>query len=199
VVGAVLLLAGCSDPAPTDTPAPPPTVATTAVPSTPAASSATPTPTASASTPAPRPSASDEASVEPSRAVETAPPKQLDQPTRTAGARVSLVSVRAADIKASSPSDQSGPGVLVRLELENTTSRTLDLSFVSVSIEGLESKAATLVDGPPTRALAGSLKAGARAQGTYAFLLADARATPLTVAVFVTSGQPVVTFRGRAS
>ena len=58
---------------------------------------------------------------------------------------------------------------------------------------------ATLVDGAPTAALDASIRAGADAQGTYAFLMDDPAAGPVTVAVFVTSGQPVVTFRGRAS
>ncbi|MGI3780871.1 MAG: hypothetical protein ACRYG2_08840 [Janthinobacterium lividum] len=135
----------------------------------------------------------------PSKPVETAPPKKLDESTKTAGAQVSLVSVRATNIKASGPSDGSGPGVLLRLELANTTGKRLDTSFVQVNVDNAAGNPGTLVTGRPTHAVTGSLGAGASAQGTYAFLLADAGSDPVTVSVYVTSGQPVVTFRGRAS
>lgn len=109
------------------------------------------------------------------------------------------MSVRSTSIKASSPGDSSGPGVLVRLRVRNTTGKTLDTSFVQVNVANDAGDPGTLVSGSPTKILPGSLKRGASAQGTYAFLLADARSAPVTVSVYVTSGQPVVTFRGRAS
>jgi hypothetical protein len=59
--------------------------------------------------------------------------------------------------------------------------------------------AGTLVDGPPTDALDASVRAGRSVQGTYAFLVDDTAAGPVTVSVYVTEGQPVVTFRGRPS
>lgn len=198
-----LLLAGCSEPAP-EAPAPAvtaaPTVTGTPTPATPTVS-ATPSSAASsaAPAPAPAPTASGDGTVVPSKPVETAPPKKLDEATKTAGAQVSLVSVRATDIKASGPSDGSGPGVLLRLKLVNTTGKRLDTSFVQVNVDNAAGTPGTLVSGRPTDAITGSLKAGASAQGTYAFLLDDAGSDPVTVSVYVTSGQPVVTFRGRAS
>lgn len=202
LAGAVVLLAACSDPAPVEPPAPAPSSAaapnatpSTSVPATPTASpSGAPT---TAEPPAPQPSG--DGTVEPNKPVETAPPKKLDEPARTAGAQVSLVSVRATTIKATNPGDRSGPGVLVRLKLVNSTGRTLDTSFTQVSLTDAGGTSATLVDGPPTKALTGSVRAGRNAEGTYAFLLADASSADVTVAVFVTSGQPVVQFRGRAS
>lgn len=203
LAGSALLLAGCSDPAPvTPSPAPSMPSATSASALPPAASpSATPTAaTSTASTAsAPTPTATGDGTVVPSRPVETAPPKKLDESTKTAGAQVSLVSVRATDIKAKGPSDGSGPGVLLRLKLVNTTGKRLDTSFVQVNVENAAGNPGTLVSGSPTAAVTGSLKAGASAQATYAFLLADAGSDPVTVSVYVTSGQPVVTFRGRAS
>lgn len=200
LAGAALLLAGCSDPAP---PAEVPSPAVTAAPSAPATAtpSATPTATSAATSasPAPQPTATGDGTVVPSQPVETAPPKKLDESTKTAGAQVSLVSVRATSIKASGPSDSSGPGVLLRLKVVNTTGKRLDTSFVQVNVSNDAGDPGTLVSGSPTDPLTGSLKAGASAQGTYAFLLDDAGSAPVTVSVYVTSGQPVVTFRGRAS
>lgn len=201
VAGSALLLVGCSDPAPPE--APTPTVA--AAPSTSAPAGASPTatptsaPTSAGPAPAPTPTSTGDGTVVPSRPVETAPPKKLDESTKTAGAEVSLVSVRSTRIKASGPSDSSGPGVLLRLKVVNTTGKRLDTSFVQVNVTNDAGNPGTLVSGSPTDPLTGSLKAGGSAQATYAFLLDDAGSAPVTVSVYVTSGQPVVTFRGRAS
>lgn len=197
-----VLLAGCSDPAPTEVPSPPPTAAPLPTPSASAtpSTSASPTPTAAPRTSAaPAPSPSSDGTIEPSRPVETAAPKKLDEPTKTAGAQVSLVSVRATSIKATTPGDSSGPGVLIRLKMVNQTAKTLDTSFVQVNVNNDAGDPGTLVVGSPTDAIGGSLRAGSSVQATYAFLLDDATSAPVTVSVYVTSGQPVVTFRGRAS
>lgn len=211
LAGGVVLLTACSDPAPTTVPSPAAGAPSVASPTTsaPSPTSAPPTSSAPVATPttaapstrtaAPRPSSGSGGSVEPSRRVETAAPKKLDEPTKTAGAQVSLVSVRATRIKATSPGDSSGPGVLIRLRLVNRTSKTLDTGFVQVNVTNATGNPGTLVNGSPTRMLPGSLKKGASGEGTYAFLLANATSAPVTVSVYVTSGQPVVTFRGRAS
>ena len=109
------------------------------------------------------------------------------------------MSVRAATIEAKTPGDRGGPGVLVRLRLQNTTGRALDTSFTQVGVTDEAGAAATLVDGPPTEALDRSVRSGRTVQGTYAFVLDSAADGPVTVSVYVTSGQPVVTFRGRPS
>lgn len=203
LAGAVVLLGACSDPAPTEVPSPPPAGAPAT--SAPASSSAPATPSGSPSAagsdtpPQPQPPAASDPDVEPSRPVQTAPPKKLDESTRTAGAVVSLVSVRTTTIKATGPGDRSGPGVLVRLKLVNSTGRTLDTSFTQVDVTDEAGTSATLVDGPPTDALAASVRSGRAVQGRYAFLMDDASSGPVTVSVYVTSGQPVVTFRGRPS
>ena len=208
LAGVVVLVGGCSDPTPADVPAPPASSAPATDPAPSASDPATADPGASPSTDPPstgstapddpQPSES-EPDVDPSRPIETAPPKKLDESTRTAGAKVSLVSVRSATIEATAPGDRSGPGVLVRLKLENTTGRTLDTSFTQVGVTDEAGAPATLVDGPPTQALDGKVRPGRSAQGTYAFVLDDAAAGPVTVSVYVTAGQPVVTFRGRPS
>ncbi len=199
----VVLVAGCSDPAPPAAPGPSVTTVPSASASPSASPSATPTPTSAPSSagsaPAPQPSASGDGTVVPSRPVRTAPPKKLDQPTKTAGAQVSLASVRATTIKAKSQADSSGPGVLIRLKLVNTTGKSLDTSFVQVNVDNGSGDPGTLVSGSPTDPLTGSLKAGGSGTATYAFLLGGVGSTPVTVSVYVTSGQPVVTFRGQAS
>lgn len=210
LLGSALLLAGCSDPAPQQAPGPAAPASSVTPGSSTAPSSTVPSGTASPSSaspssgpsstgPAPGATATGDGTVVPSRPVETAPPKKLDESTRTAGARVSLVSVRSTDIKASGPGDSSGPGVLLRLKLVNSTGRRLDTSFVQVNVTNAAGDPGTLVSGSPTDPLASSLRAGADGQGTYAFLLDDAASDPVKVSVYVTSGQPVVTFRGRAS
>jgi hypothetical protein len=208
LAGAALVLTGCSDPAPDQVPSPPvasapapgspsPTPAPTAAPT--GSSAATPAPAPSTGAAQPQPSSGTDGSVVPNRPVQTAAPKRLDEPTSTAGVKVSLDSVRATTVKATAPGDRSGPGVLVRLSMTNTTRRAVDTSFVQVSLSDADGRPGTLVDGSPTDAVTGRLKVGARTQGTYAFLLDDATSTTVTVAVFVTSGQPVVQFRGRAT
>lgn len=209
LVGAVALLAACSDPTPTVVPGAPSSSA--AAPST---TPAVPGPTTSVDPPTSPPSTSTtgaapttealpssvgDGSVEPNRPVQTAAPKKLDEPASTAGVRVTLVSVRATTIKATGPGDRSGPGVLVRLRLVNSTRRTVDTGFTQVSLDGSAGRAGTLVVGAPSAPLDASLRAGRSTQGTYAFLLDDAGSAPVTVSVYVTSGQPVVTFRGRVS
>ena len=204
LAGVVVLTGGCSGSSPSETPAPAGSAPATVAPS--ASDPATVDPGAPPSTdptgsaePAPSDPQPSESGVDPSRPVETAPPKKLDEPTRTAGAEVSLVSVRTATIDAKAPGDRSGPGVLVRLKLENTTGRTLDTSFTQVGVTDEAGAPATLVDGSPTEALDGKVRPGRSTQGTYAFVMDDAAAGPVTVSVYVTAGQPVVTFRGRPS
>jgi hypothetical protein len=202
VTGGVVLLAGCSQPTPAPVPAPAVSSASapSAAPSTsPSSTTATPTPAPTATSTRPAPSSGTDQSVEPSRPVTTAPPKKLDESTRTAGAVVSLASVRATTITATGPGDRSGPGVLVRLKLVNSTPRTLDTSFAQVGVTDGAGRSGTLIDGAPTKALDASVRAGRTTEGTYAFLMDDASTGAITVSVFVTSGQPVVTFRGRAS
>lgn len=203
LAGVVVLVGGCSGPSPAETPDPPASSAPAPVPT---ASASEPTATEPGASPSSDPSAPAEPSssgrepdVEPSRPVETAPPKKLDEPARTAGAEVTVVSVQAATIKATDPGDRSGRGVLVRLKLANTTGRTLDTRFLQVGVTDPSGAPATQVDGPPTEPLDLSVRAGRNDQGTYAFVTDDRSSGPVTVSVYVTSGQPVVTFRGRPS
>lgn len=214
LAGVVALTGACSGPAPTEAPSAPATSApTTAGPSAsasePAASPSVDagSPSADApSTDSPSTDASStdapsepEPSVEPSRPVETAPAKKLDEQTRTAGAVVSLESVRTTTVKARNPGDRSGRGVLVSLRLRNSTSSTLDASFVQVGLTDRAGTAAIGVDGPPTDRLPSSVRAGRTVQGTYAFVTDQGPTDVVTVSVYVTEGQPVVTFRGRPS
>ena len=207
LAGVVVLAGACSGPAEApDAPAPSTSAASTSpspepsgAASTPASAEPSPTGTASAAPTEQATSAAPgpEPSVEPSRPVETAAPKKLDQPTRTAGAVVSLVSVRATTVKARNPGDRSGPGLLVRVRLKNTTPKTLDTGFVQVVVTDAAGTAAVGVDGPPSDRLASSVRAGRTAEGTYAFVTDERSPGVVTVAVSVTAGQPVVTFRGR--
>ncbi|MBL7309473.1 hypothetical protein INQ13_24060, partial [Escherichia coli] len=80
-----------------------------------------------------------------------------------------------------------------------TTGKTLDTRFTQVGVTDQAGAPATLVDGSPTKALGASVRSGRSVEGTYAFVMDDAAAGPVTVSVYVTSGQPVVTFRGRPS
>lgn len=199
LAGAVVLVTACSDPVPAEVPAPAATSA--AAPSAPPATSAAPTagPTTEAATPsavAPKPQGSEV----PSRPVETAAPRRLDEPTTTSGgARVSLVSVKAETIEGNGTGDASGPGVLVRLEVANPTGRKVDTSYVQVNVTNAAGDPGSLFAGPPSDPVAESVAAGRSARGTYAFRLADATAGPVTVLVTVRSGQPVLQFRGQVS
>ena len=208
LAGVVALVGACSGPAPSDVPSVPAGSApATPAPAEPSASDAAPTdapsPGASSSDPAPSSpteqatGAAPEPSVEPSRPVETAPPKELDQPTRTAGAVISLVSVRSTTVEARNPGDRSGPGLLVRVRLRNATSKTLDTNFVQVGVTDAAGSTAIPVDGPPSDRLASSVRAGRTDEGTYAFVTDERSTGVVTVSVAVTQGQPVVTFRGR--
>ena len=201
LAGAAVLVAGCSSPTPTDVPSPATTVAPapSALPSTSPSASPSTAPTSAPTTAAAQPSAGSDGSVAPKRPVETAAPKKIDEPSKTGVAEVSLASVRSTSIKAASPLDPSGPGVLLRLKLRNTTGKTLDTGFVQVAVTNAAGASGTMLNGRPTRPLAASMKAGASAEGTYAFVLADATSGQVTVQVYVTAGQPVVQFRGRAS
>lgn len=198
LIAGALTLSACSSPDPAPAPASSAPVPSAA--STPAGTPTSPSATPSTSAPAPpEPSSGGEESTEPARPVETAAPKKLDESSRTAGAEVSLESVRATTIKATTPGDSSGPGVLVRLSMTNTSSKTLDTSFVQVNVNNDAGDPGTFVSGSPTDPITGSLRSGRTATGTYAFLLDDATSAPVSVLVYVTSGQPVVQFRGRAS
>ncbi len=124
---------------------------------------ATPSADGTTEAPAPAPSA-------PPVATRTAEPVAVGEDAPFEGGLVALVTaVEAVDVEARGPGGVSGPGRLVRLELENGSDVAVDLDGVAVTATVDDGSPAPAVSGSPTEPVGGELAPGASASGTYAF------------------------------
>ncbi|MEJ5912814.1 DUF4232 domain-containing protein [Pseudokineococcus sp. 1T1Z-3] len=103
-------------------------------------------------------------------ATETLPsvPVGQDAPFRS-GLVARVTAVEEADVEARGPGETSGPGRLVRLELENGSAGDVDLAGVTVLAFGEDGSSVSPISGRPTDPVQGVLAPGESASGTYAF------------------------------
>lgn len=96
------------------------------------------------------------------------------------------------------PGEISGPAVSVGVELNNSTTASVAAGETSVTVQDANGKPFTPIL-TSTTPLAGSIKTGARATGTYVFNLPEGSRVPLTVIVTFAPKAQVATFTGRPS
>ena len=109
---------------------------------------------------------------------------------------VSLSSISTTTLTAETPGEQTGPAVVVEVQITNQseTPQPLGSATVSLSTEGGEIGIPTWAH--PNDPLQGEVPAGATAVGTYVFMLDPADDRPVTVRVNYSAGEPVASFTG---
>ena len=95
------------------------------------------------------------------------------------------------------PGEVSGPGVAVKVRVQNSGSGAFDLDGLAVnaSYGGGAGTPAAPSDSSPAKPLHGSLKAGASASGTYVFLVPASARSHVRVDVSSSSAARILVFR----
>lgn len=130
----------------------------------------------------------------------TRPPVPLDEPASFGNGLVArLTGLEAVQGEARGPGEIAGPALRVVVELRNTGGRAVSLerSVVTVS-HGREPAPGVSLSGPGVRPLAGSLRAGDSATGSYVFGIPEDDRAHIQVTISVDASRPTVLFEGSA-
>lgn len=112
------------------------------------------------------------------------------------GVTARLGSVRSLEAKASLPGETSGPAVALNLSISNGSPATIELASITVDLVDSRGMSSILIHSEPPTELAGSLSAGATAEGTYVFRLDPEMRDNASITVKYSSITPLVTFQG---
>ena len=201
--GALLGVAGCSDPSPGNDPSP--TSSASAEPT----SSSTGEPTAAptrpsdtlpppATTPVPPPTPGSATETVPTRPVKTAEPKPLDKPADAGNdVSVQLTSVRKITAKAKLPGEVTGPALAVSVHVDNGSPKSLDLSAVVVNLNDASGSPGAVMTSATTKRLPARVKARRTASGVYVFSVPSAQQSTVSVTVSIRPGKQVLQFDGK--
>ena len=202
-LGLALLLAACSDDAPTSgtaTGSSAPAATGTAAPSRSAGGSPAPTTTAK---PAPTkagstraPSAPPVDTQAPAVAISTAPEVAVGSTAKLSnGVKVQVSKVSSVKVKATGPGDIAGNGVAVHVTVKNTSKQTFDLDGLVVTATYGKSKPASPGGAGNGDPLTGRLKVGSTGRGVYVFTVPKAQADSLEVQVSSNASALILTYR----
>lgn len=112
------------------------------------------------------------------------------------GVDVSIVEVARSEVEGRTVGEIGGPGIVVRVELSNTTGDEVDLGRVTVNAEDGAQLPLSSLSGPPAENFFGLLADGDSAEATYVFGLPDDAALPLTITVNPAPEMAVAVFVG---
>ncbi|WP_460810102.1 DUF3712 domain-containing protein [Microlunatus endophyticus] len=112
------------------------------------------------------------------------------------GVKVNVTTVRAVTAKPVGPGEVGGPALALTVRIKNGSTSSLDLSTVTINLDGSKGSPGILATGSPYAPLDGSLAAGDSAKGTYVFTIAKADRKPITIQVQYGNGQTVLQFSG---
>lgn len=134
--------------------------------------------------------------VRPSVAVSTMSPVRLGEPAPISPrVEVSVGPLRTVQIQASAPGDTSGPAVSFVVEVRNGSTRSIDLSGMSVTGSYGAGIPAEPVSASPSVPLGGVLPAGRAAHGTYVLRMPEAAVGTVRIQVSSDFAAAVAVFR----
>lgn len=166
------------------------------------------TPSSAAPNPAPSPSPLPEWSPAPEESgtgddvlvpdFDVLDPVELDEEARFEdGVRARIATIERDEVRAKGPGESAGEGVLVTVEIENTTREDISLDAVVVDIYDDDGVPAVVSYGDSrTTEFAGDVAPGRTARATYVARLAGATQS-LTLIVSYEPGAPAVSFTGK--
>ncbi len=180
-------------------------VAPTSDQSTPAGS-APGSPSVTSSVPLPSPSGTWKPPARKAANGPTAPPPvptrkaALNTPVSfTTDVTVSLVSVQATSVTASTPGEVSGPAVRVTVKVHNRSKQAVDVSSAVVSLTADKDGYGIGTTAGKPSPLQGSVAPGSTTSGSYVFMLNPAKARAVTISVNYAAGEPIAIFTGRTA
>lgn len=128
---------------------------------------------------------------------EALPAVGLDESVSVAGVTASITRVEAIEGQATQPGDVAGPALRVTVRIENPGEQAASVDGVTVNVySGSELTPAPPLGDPTQSPLAGTVPAGASAEGVYVFRVSLAARSDVTVEVGYRAGDPLAVFRG---
>lgn len=109
---------------------------------------------------------------------------------------VSLSAISTTTLTAETPGEQSGPAVVVEVQVANQSEEPQSVASATVSLSAESGEIGIPTWAHPNDPLHGEVPAGGIAVGTYVFMLDPADERPVTVRVNYSAGEPVATFTG---
>lgn len=161
------------------------------------ASPASPVPTqASRTAPVPPPTTgSTGETVPPGAAAETTPAGSADSVALSSAVTVSVEAVERRRVKAISPGEVTGPGIVLRLSITNDSDAAIDVSSASVTLlYGKANSVATPTTAEPSRPFGGQIGPGETTRSAYVFEVPQRSVSPLAILVQYQAGAVVARF-----
>ena len=123
----------------------------------------------------------------------------LDEPVVLAGiVDVTVLAVTPTQVEAVGPGDPSGPALAVRVRLDNTSDRQVDVDGAQVSLLYKQGKQIGIPTPGGAQPFVGQLGAKKSVEGTYVFAVPDTSQKSVTILVTYAAGAPVAKFDGAA-
>ena len=116
-------------------------------------------------------------------------------PFRDVGLSAKVLSIDPVQLTAQGPGEIAGPGVSVKVELQNTGSTPVDLSGVVVNSSYGSGPPAVATESKPAAPLSGKLPPGQTSQGVYAFLVPRNATDSVVVEVDYSGSSNIVLIR----
>lgn len=159
--------------------------------------SATPTPEASSTTDWTPPADPEEEGPTEAPAL-TEESGALDAPiTLSTEMVVSIDKVSTTTITPETPGEFAGPAVIVTVSVSNDSAQTQSIDSAVISLVTDDGEVGIGTTAGPNKPLQGELAAGAKAEGTYVFMLDPAEGRSVKISVNYAAGEPVASFTGQ--
>lgn len=114
------------------------------------------------------------------------------------GVGIRLRAIEAVEVEGRLPGERSGRGVVVTVEMTNTTGEPVSVDRVTVDLVDGSGASATPIDDPDRAPLSGMLAPGATATGEYVYELPADQRDGISIRVTYAADRPIVIFRGDA-
>lgn len=114
------------------------------------------------------------------------------------GVNVRLVGLEPVQITEGAPGDILGPALSVTLEVQNTSSRSVDVSTVEITLLDSREQVASAMTGTRFSPFTGVVGAGSTARGVYLFRIDPDVRQPVTVQVWLKPGTRPIEMVGDA-
>jgi len=147
-----------------------------------------------------KPSATDEGTIHdvvPAEEQTTVPSVPLAETAQFGGSiSAEVTSVEPIEGEARLPGEVAGPALAVRVRLDNDSSRQVDVSGVTVTLEDADGNPSEQLSSAPAEPFVGMIQPGTTADAVYVFGFENSRSQPITIGVNYSADEPVALFVG---
>lgn len=109
---------------------------------------------------------------------------------------VSIDDISTTTITPKTPGEYAGSAVVVTVSVENDSKQAQSIDSAVISLVTDDGEVGVGTTAGPGKPLQGELAAGAKAEGTYVFMLDPAKGRSVQISVNYAAGEPVATFAG---